>query len=409
MAENIGRKAVELHRKSRGKLQVCPKVDCKSSRGLSLAYTPGVAEVCREIKKDPKQAYELTMKWNSVAVVSDGSRVLGLGNVGPLAALPVMEGKAALFKSYANIDAFPICLSCQKEEEIAFAVEAISPSFGGINLEDIESPKCFEVERRLMQKLDIPVFHDDQHGTAVVVLAGLMNALKLVGKSKKQARVVVLGAGAAGSAIAKLLSKDGFGEILVCDSRGIISQREDLPGHKLELAKLNRKNESGTLADALKGADVLVGASAPNILGEREIKSMAGSPIVFALSNPDPEISPQKAKRANVAVFGTARADLPNQINNVLGFPGIFRGALMARSRRISEGMMLAASRAIAGVLGEDEISKERVVPLAFDARVVPAVALSVAQASMQEGYARQKLSEKELKAELERLGLLNL
>ncbi|MEM4634035.1 MAG: NADP-dependent malic enzyme [Candidatus Anstonellaceae archaeon] len=403
----IENRAIELHRKRRGKLEVASKVDCKSQEGLALAYTPGVAAVSREIAKNPLKVYEFTIKWNSVAVVSDGSRVLGLGNIGPLAALPVMEGKSALFKSYAKIDAFPICLSCQDEEGIVSAVKAISPSFGGINLEDIESPKCFEVEKRLVEELDIPVFHDDQHGTAVVVLAGLKNALKVVGKKKEETRVVVSGAGAAGSAIAKLLSSDGFGEILVCDSKGILYLEENLPPYKAELARLNKREEQGSLADALKGADVMVGASAPNIIGEKEVASMASSPIVFALSNPIPEIDPKIAKKAGVAVFGTARADLPNQINNVLGFPGIFRGALMVRSKKIDEGMKLAAANAIAGVLGENEISPDFVVPPAFDPRVVPFVAKAVSKAAIESGQAREKKSEKQIQEELEELGLL--
>ncbi len=407
MDNELGKKAIELHRKHRGKLETRSKVDCKTQQGLSLAYTPGVAEVCREIAKNPASVYDLTFKWNSVAVVSDCSRVLGLGNIGPLAGLPVMEGKAALFKSYANIDAFPICLSCHSAEEIVATVKNISPVFGGINLEDIETPKCFEVERRLVAELDIPVFHDDQHGTAVVVLAGLLNALKVAGKKKGSARVVVAGAGAAGSAIAKLLSQDGFSNILVCDSKGILADSETLPPYKRELAKLNRKGEKGTLADAMRGADVFIGASSPNIVGEKEIRSMSSSPVIFALSNPIPEIPPEIAKKAGAFVVGTARADLRNQVNNVLGFPGIFRGAFLVRASRINEEMKLAAAHALASVLKEGELAADLVLPVAFDSRVVPAVSLAVAGAAMESGVARLKRSSQEMQEELKELGLL--
>ena len=407
MANDLAKRALELHRKNRGKLEVRSKVDCRSMEGLSLAYTPGVADVCREIVKDPDSVYDLTFKWNSVAVVSDGTRVLGLGNIGPLAGLPVMEGKAVLFKSYAAIDAFPICLSCHTVEEIVDTVKNISPVFGGINLEDIESPKCFEVENRLKGELDMPVFHDDQHGTAVVALAGLSNALKVVGKKKKDARVVVAGAGAAGSAIAKLLSQDGFGEVLVCDSKGILADDAALPPYKRELGKLNKKEKRGTLADAVKGADAFIGVSSPNILSAADVRSMSHDPVIFALSNPMPEISGQEAAKGGAAVYGTARADMPNQINNVLGFPGIFRGALLVRSRSINEGMKLAAAHALAGVLAENELTMECVVPLPFDKRVVPAVSIAVAEAAMKTGAARLKKSAKEMQQELAGLGLL--
>ncbi|MEM4554830.1 MAG: NADP-dependent malic enzyme [Candidatus Anstonellaceae archaeon] len=402
----IGKKAVALHKRLRGKLEIHSKLDACSKSGLSLAYTPGVAYVAAEIAKDFNKVYEMTIKWNSVAVVSDGTRVLGLGNIGPYAALPVMEGKALLFKAYANIDAFPICLACSSSQEIIAATKSIAPSFGGINLEDIESPKCFEVERRLQQELDIPVFHDDQHGTAVVVLAGLKNSLKLVGKDKKGAKVVVAGAGAAGYAIARLLQKDGFRNIIVCDRSGILYPKEGLPAHKQELALLNKEGVQGSLFDALDGADVFVGVSAPNILKAKHIKKMADSPIVFALSNPIPEISSNEAKKGGCAVFGTARADLPNQINNVLGFPGIFRGSLMVRARKITDEMKLAASEAIANVVGE-EISKSKVVPAAFDKRVVPAVAKQVALAAISCGVARLNKSRGEIRNDLINLGLI--
>ncbi len=407
MEDSLGKRALELHRKSRGKLEVRSRVDCGTREGLSLAYTPGVAAVCREVARNPDSAYELTNKWNSVAVVSDGSRVLGLGNIGPLAALPVMEGKAALFKSYANVDAFPICLDCHSVEEIVATVKNIAPVFGGINLEDIESPKCFEVEKRLVQELGIPVFHDDQHGTAVVVLAGLINALKVVGKKKEKARVAVAGAGAAGSAIAKLLAGYGFGEVLVCDSRGILADGEEMAPHKRELAKLNKKGEKGTLADAMRGADVFIGASSPNIVGEKEVRSMSSSPVIFALSNPVPEIAPEAAKKAGAAVFGTARADLPNQVNNVLDFPGIFRGAFLVRAARIDGGMKLAAAKAIAGCVPEGKLSAAFVVPLAFDRNVVPSVALAVAGAAMGSGAAGLKRSRQQMEGELAALGLM--
>lgn len=408
MADDLNSRAIELHRKNRGKLEIRSKVDASTKEGLSLAYTPGVAAVCREVARDPSLAYELTLKGNAVAVVSDGTRVLGLGNIGPLAGIPVMEGKAILFKAYANIDAFPICLSCHSVEEIVAAVKNISPVFGGINLEDIESPKCFEVERRLIEELDIPVMHDDQHGTAVVVLAGLINALKAVGKKKKGAKVVVAGAGAAGCAIAKLLVAEGFTDVLVCDSRGILADDARLPAYKRELAALtNKKGETGTLADAMKGADALIGLSAPDIVSADMVRGMANLPIIFALSNPIPEIDPKLAKQAGVRVFGTARADLPNQINNVLGFPGIFRGALLVRAKKINEKMKLAAVAALAGVVGEKELSAEFVLPYAYDRRVVPSVALAVAAAAMETGVARLKKSEREMKGELQSLGLI--
>ncbi len=405
-ADEIGKRSVIFHKENRGKLEVKSKVDCRSREGLSLAYTPGVAAVCREIEKNPDSAYGLTCKWNTVAVVSDGTRVLGLGNIGPLAALPVMEGKAVLFKSYGGVDAFPICLSCKGEDEIVKAVKDISPSFGGINLEDIESPKCFSVERRLIEALDIPVFHDDQHGTAVVALAGLLNALKLVGKGK-DAKIVVSGAGAAGVAIVKLLHSAGFGGITVCDSSGILVDSEKLPPYKREIAKItNREGKRGKLSDALAGADAFIGVSAPNIMGAAEARKMADKPIIFALSNPVPEISQKEALEAGVAVFGTARSDLPNQVNNVLGFPGIFRGALLVRARRISEGMKLAAVYALAGAISDKELSNERILPLPFEKGIARRVATAVALEAQKTGGARLRMDEKEIDAELTLLGI---
>jgi malate dehydrogenase (oxaloacetate-decarboxylating) len=407
--DDINARAIEMHRKNRGKLEVRSKVDATNKEGLSLAYTPGVAAVCREIVAKPDSVYDLTLKWNSVAIVSDGTRVLGLGNIGPHAGLPVMEGKAVLLKSYGNIDAFPICLDCHSVDDIVNAVKWIAPSFGGVNLEDIESPKCFEVERRLKAELSIPVFHDDQHGTAVVVLAGLKNALKVMGKKKNGAKIVVAGAGAAGDAIARLLVQDGLGEVLVCDSKGILVEGDAaLKDNKISLAKItNRKKERGGLADALKGADALVGCSSPNVVDEKMVRSMASSPIIFALSNPIPEIDGTKAKAGGAAVYGTARADLPNQVNNVLGFPGIFRGTLLVRSTQINEKMKLAASEALARVLSDAELKPECVLPLPFDRRVVPAVSLAVAKAAMESGVAKLKKTEKEMKDELRELGLL--
>ena len=404
--DNIGKMSVEFHRKNKGKLGVISKVDCKSSEGLSLAYTPGVAEVCREIVKNPDSVYEMTCKWNTVAVVSDGTRVLGLGNIGPVAGLPVMEGKAVLFKSYGAIDAFPICLACKNEEEIVQTVKNISPSFGGINLEDIESPKCFSVEKRLIEELNIPVFHDDQHGTAVVALAGLINALKLV-KKGKNAKIVVSGAGAAGVAIVKLLYSAGFSDIIVCDSSGIIVDSKKLPLYKREIAKItNRKGARGNLSDALEGADVFIGVSAPNIIGAKDVMRMAKKAVVFALSNPIPEIAPDEAKRAGVAIFGTARSDLPNQVNNVLGFPGIFRGALLVRAKKISEGMKLAAVYALAGCIPESELKNERILPLPFEKGVARKVATAVALEAQRTGDARLKMDEAEIAIELAKLGI---
>ena len=408
MENYLGKRAIELHRKMRGKLEVHGKVGAKSSENLSLAYTPGVADVCMEIARDPSAAYDLTLKWNAVAVVSDGSRVLGLGNIGPLAGLPVMEGKALLFKEYAQVDAFPICLSCHSADEIVAAVKAISPTFGGINLEDIESPKCFEVEERLKRELDIPVFHDDQHGTGVVVLAGLLNSLSFLGKKKQHAKIVVAGAGAAGFGITKMLFEDGFSNIIMCDSKGILSKANSRDGHKARLAAMtNREGKEGTLSDALKGADAFIGVSSPNIVSEAMAKSMATSPIIFSLSNPVPEIDSSLAKKAGAAIIGTARADLPNQINNVLGFPGIFRGALLVRSSSITDSMKVAAAHALAGVLANDEITSERVVPLPFDSRVVPTIATAVAKEAMASNVAKIARTDSQIKAELVSLGLL--
>ena len=409
MSEDIGLRSLELHRKNRGKVGTSVRVNCNDKDGLSLAYTPGVAAVCKEIEKNADTAYDLTMKWNTVAIVSDGTRVLGLGNIGPLAAIPVIEGKAALFKAYANIDAWPICLACKTVDEIVATVKNIAPVFGGINLEDIENPKCFEVENRLKRELDIPVFHDDQHGTAIVVLAGLTNALKVAGKTKFNSKVVIVGAGAAGTAIAKLLVEDGFSNILVCDKNGILVNSADLPEHKEELARLTNKEwKSGSILDALEGADVLIGASSPNIIDASDVKRMAAKPIIFVLSNPIPEIDPALAIKNGAFVVGTARSDMPNQVNNVLGFPGVFRGALMVRAKKVTERMKISAAYALSNVLSDEELTPGRILPDAFDRRVVPAIAIAVAHEAVLGGVARVNKTDDQLREELRVLGLLD-
>jgi len=369
-----------------GKLEVVPRTPLRDRRDLSLAYTPGVAQVCRAIAADPALLDVYTGRGNTVAVVSDGTAVLGLGNIGPGAAMPVMEGKAMLFKHFAGIDAVPICLDTTDVDEIVDTVARLAPTFGGVNLEDISAPRCFEVERRLQERLAMPVFHDDQHGTAVVVLAALTNAAAVVGRPTAGMRVVVSGAGAAGVAIAGMLLRAGIGDVVVCDSRGVVERgRLDLPAHKRELAAAtNPRGLRGPLAGALLGADVFVGVSG-GVVPEEAIASMAPGAIVFALANPDPEVHPTLARR-HAAVVGTGRSDFPNQINNVLAFPGIFRGALDARATRVTEGMKLAAARAIAGAV--ERPSAEEVVPSVFDTRVVTAVAAAVAEAAVRDGVA---------------------
>jgi len=366
-----------------GKLAVAPKVPLKTRDDLSMAYTPGVARVCMAIANDPSVAHNLTIKRNTVAVVSDGSAVLGLGNIGPLAAMPVMEGKAILFKRFADIDAWPICLATQDTDEIVRTVQAIAPGFGAINLEDIAAPRCFEVEDRLKELLDIPVFHDDQHGTSVVVLAALTNALKVVGKSLENVRIAIVGAGAAGIAIAKLLLAQGSGDIVVVDRKGIVSaDRDDLDASKMWVAKnTNSAALTGGLKEATQGADVLIGVSGPNIVAGEDLARMATDSIVFALANPDPEVDVATAHRY-AAVVATGRSDEPNQINNVLAFPGIFRGALDAGAKSITSEMELAASRAIASVISEDELTADYIIPSVFNPQVVPAVANAVKEAA---------------------------
>jgi len=372
--------ALNLHEKWNGKLETTPKCTVKSREDLALAYTPGVAEPCKVIAKDPETAYKYTIKSNTVAVVSDGSAVLGLGNIGPLAAMPVMEGKAVLFKEFGNVNAFPICLDTQDTEEIIKTVIHIAPAFGGINLEDISAPRCFEIEERLKQVLDIPVFHDDQHGTAIVVLAGIINALKVVNKNKEDCNVVVNGAGSAGIAITKLLLTYGFKNITMCDKIGILSKdTPNLNWMQQDMMKVtNLSGKTGLLKDALVGADVFVGVSAPNIVTSEMVASMNKDAIIFAMANPVPEIMPDVAKAAGARVVGTGRSDFPNQVNNVVAFPGIFKGALEGRAKQITEEMKLAAAFAIAELIPDDKISDVNILPEPFDPRVVEAVSQAV-------------------------------
>ena len=376
----INEKALELHEKWNGKLDTVSKVQVKTREDLALAYTPGVAEPCKVIAEDPEAAYRYTIKSNTVAVVSDGSAVLGLGNIGPLAAMPVMEGKAVLFKEFGGINAFPICLDTQDTEEIIETVVRIAPAFGGINLEDISAPRCFEIEERLKKRLNIPVFHDDQHGTAIVVLAGIINALKVTGKKKEDCRVVVNGAGSAGVAITKLLLNYGFPHITMCDKTGMLCKgMEGLNWMQEKMVEVtNLEHKTGTLADALKGADIFVGVSAPGIVSQEMVASMNKDSILFAMANPVPEIMPDLAKAAGARVVGTGRSDFPNQVNNVLIFPGIFRGALEGRATAITEEMKLAAANAIAALVDDSELSDENILPAAFDPRVADAVSKAV-------------------------------
>ena len=376
----INEKALELHEKWNGKLDTVSKVQVKTREDLALAYTPGVAEPCKVIAKDPEAAYRYTIKSDTVAVVSDGSAVLGLGNIGPLAAMPVMEGKAVLFKEFGGINAFPICLDTQDTEEIIETVVRIAPAFGGINLEDISAPRCFEIEERLKKLLNIPVFHDDQHGTAIVVLAGIINALKVTGKKKEDCRVVVNGAGSAGVAITKLLLNYGFPHITMCDKTGMLCKgMEGLNWMQEKMVEVtNLEHKTGTLADALKGADIFVGVSAPGIVSQEMVASMNKDSILFAMANPVPEIMPDLAKAAGARVVGTGRSDFPNQVNNVLIFPGIFRGALEGRATAITEEMKLAAANAIAALVDDSELSDENILPAAFDPRVADAVSKAV-------------------------------
>ncbi len=400
---DLKKEALKLHSAYHGKIEIRSKVPLKDFRDLSLAYTPGVAEPCMRIKENPELIYKYTCKSRTVAVVTDGSAVLGLGNIGAAAGMPVMEGKALLFKSFAGVDAFPICLDTQDVDEIVKTVKYIAPTFGGINLEDISAPRCFEIEKRLKEELDIPVFHDDQHGTAVVVLAGVINALKIVEKNLEGVRVVINGAGAAGVATAKLLLKAGAGDVIVCDTKGIIYKgREGLNRSKEELAEItNKVGLKGNLADALRGSDIFIGVSAPGAVTKEMIKTMAKDPVVFAMANPIPEIFPDDARAGGARVVGTGRSDFPNQINNVLGFPGIFRGALEVRARDINEEMKLAAARAIASLISPDELSPDYCIPAAFDRRVAAYVACEVAEAAMKTNVAGIKIDPEELKRKM--------
>ena len=384
--------SLEMHKQCQGKLETVSKVPLNDSHDLSMAYSPGVAEPCREIYNDPNTVYDYTIKGNLVGVITDGSAVLGLGNIGPEAAIPVMEGKSLLLKQFAGIDSFPISLNTQDVDEFVATVAAMTPAFGAINLEDISAPRCFEIERRLEEMCDIPVFHDDQHGTAIVVLAGLINALKLVEKQLNNIKVVVNGAGAAGVAIVHLLHDLGVRNIIVCDSRGIIyeGRQEAMNDTKRELAQItNEQKVSGALHDALEEADVFIGVSVANLLDESLIRRMAKEPIVFGLANPDPEILPTVAKQYGVRVIATGRSDFPNQVNNVLAFPGIFRGALDVRATHINDAMKRAAVYAIASLISDDDLTEECIIPDPFDERVVPAVAEAVRKAAIETGVAR--------------------
>ncbi|MFA5105910.1 MAG: NADP-dependent malic enzyme [Candidatus Micrarchaeia archaeon] len=397
---DIGEESVEYHKKFRGKIGISPKAKITDRKGLSLAYTPGVAQVCREIAKNPALAYETTLKSNSVAVLTDGTRVLGLGNIGALASIPVMEGKAMLFREFGGVDAYPICLDLTDEEKFIEAAKAIAPVFGGINLEDIENPKCYSIEKRLVEELGIPVMHDDQHGTAVTALAGLQNALEAAGKKLSESRVAIMGAGAAGSAIALLLARAGCKEVLCCDRKGVLAAtRADLDSRKALVAKETKADGEMTFAQACNGADAIIGASAPGSITAQDVAAMGSRPIVFSLANPVQEISLEDAKKAGAFIYASGRSDLPNQINNVLAFPGIFRGALDSRSAKISEGMKLAAANAISGSLEKGELSAEKIVPVAFDRHVHFNVALAVALQAQKEGLAKNKATMQGLEA----------
>ena len=387
---DYAKESLRLHGEWKGKIEMVTRVPVKTKDDLSLAYTPGVAQPCLEIQKDINKSYELTRRWNMAAVITDGSAVLGLGDIGPEAGMPVMEGKCVLFKAFGDVDAFPICVKTKDVDEFVETVYNISGSFGGINLEDIAAPRCFEIERKLKEKCDIPIFHDDQHGTAVITLAGLTNALKVVGKKKEDVKVVTSGAGAAAIAITKLLLSAGFRDITMCDRKGAIYQgREGLNWIKTEMAEAtNLSRKAGTLADMLVGADVFIGVSAPNTVTTEMVKTMNKDAIIFACANPTPEIFPEDAKAGGAKVISTGRSDYPNQINNVLAFPGIFRGAFDVRAGDINEEMKVAAAEALAGLVG-DELSEDYIIPAAFDPRVGPAVAKAVAEAARRSGVAR--------------------
>ena len=387
----VAQESLKLHYEKQGKIEVISRLPVKTREDLSLAYTPGVAQPCLEIQKDIDKSYELTRRWNMCAVITDGSAVLGLGDIGPEAGMPVMEGKCVLFKEFGGVDAFPICIKTKDVDEFVNTVYLISGSFGGVNLEDISAPRCFEIEEKLKAKCDIPIFHDDQHGTAVITLAGIMNALKVVGKKKEDIRIAVSGAGAAATAITKLLLNYGIKDITMCDRTGAIYKgRENLNPAKTAMAEItNPQLLKGSLADVVKGADVFIGVSAPGKLTKEMVSTMAKDAIVFACANPTPEIFPDEAKEGGAKVVSTGRSDYPNQINNVLAFPGIFRGAFDVRASQINEEMKIAAANALAGIISDDELSEDYIIPEAFDPRVGPAVAKAVAQAARDTGVAR--------------------
>jgi malate dehydrogenase (oxaloacetate-decarboxylating) len=388
---DYAKESLKKHYEWRGKLETAPKMTVTNKQDLSLAYTPGVAEPCLEIQRHPEKSYELTGRWNTVAVVTDGTAVLGLGDIGPEAGMPVMEGKCVLFKAFGGVDAIPLCIRSREVDDIVNTVALLAGSFGGVNLEDISAPRCFEIERKLKERCDIPIFHDDQHGTAVVVLAAMINALKLTGRKIENISVVTSGAGAAGVAIIKMLMAAGLSDVVMCDRAGAIYQgREGLNSEKKEMAKIsNRQMKKGSLAEVIRGADVFIGVSAPGTLTREMVKSMAANPILFPMANPTPEIMPDEALAAGAAVVGTGRSDFANQINNVLAFPGIFRGAFDVRASDINDEMKLAASYALAGLISDSELTAEYIIPAAFDPRVKDAVAQAVAQAARTSGVAR--------------------
>ena len=389
---DYAKESLKKHFEWKGKLSVIPKMAVKTRQDLSLAYTPGVAQPCLEIQKDPRKSFELTGRWNTVAVVTDGSAVLGLGNIGAEAGMPVMEGKCVLFKAFGDVDAFPLCVRSQDVDKIVETVTLIAGSFGGINLEDIAAPRCFEIERRLKESCDIPIFHDDQHGTAVVVLAAIKNALKLTGRKIENTSIVINGAGAAGNSVLRLLVGAGAGNVIICDRKGSIYKgRDGLDPEKIKLSEISNKDcKKGKLADVLKGADVFIGVSAPNTVTKDMVKSMAKDPMIFAMANPNPEILPQDALEAGAAVFGSGRSDYANQINNVLAFPGIFRGALDARASDINDEMKMAAAKALASLVEEKELKPDYIIPAAFDPRIKEKVSKAVFEAAKKTGVARK-------------------
>ena len=408
---NLREDALKIHRENKGKLTMKSKIPVRNATDLSLAYSPGVAEPCKEIHQNRDDVYEYTMKGNMVAVVSDGTAVLGLGNIGPEAALPVMEGKSVLFQSFAGVDSFPIVLDTNDVDEIVRTVKLMAPTFGGVNLEDISAPRCFEIEERLKAETDIPVFHDDQHGTAIVTVAGLLNALKLVGKSFDNIKVVANGAGAAGIAIIELLHSLGVNNVIMCDSKGMIyeGRPEGMNKMKDRVAKItNRDRQEGSLSDAIKDADVFIGVSLANLLSKDDVRTMAKDPIIFAMANPDPEILPDDAKEAGARVIGTGRSDFPNQVNNVLAFPGIFRGALDVRATGINEEMKIAAAKAIAELIDESDLNEDYVIPAPFDPRVAPAVAKAVAKAAMDTGVNRITVDPEEVAEKTRQLTIID-